>query len=194
MVHRSFFNQLADYRFVAEVMKRKPPAGNSIKSASEIATRISRYLLSRSNEMSYFKLHKLFYLAECESVRATGERLTPCYIVRQKDGPYVVDLNIKRLRKAMSDLRIFSKKGTLYLRLQAPDLFVSDDYDLENESIISTVLEKYGSMNDRRIKTVVYMTGPMRSMLRREKDRHENLFNSPVDFSILKVNNLADGR
>ena len=107
MLHRSFLNQLADYRFVAETHRRLLARRKfSVHPTSAIVTQIARRLLLACGPLSYFCLHKLFYLLEYEHYRTVSRRMTNCYIIRQKDGPYVVELNIKKLKRSLPELKV----------------------------------------------------------------------------------------
>ncbi len=186
MIHRSAANQRSDYQFVADELRR---ADTTPKTRAVVATRvdvlrIAEYLLASAGEVTYFGLHKLAYLAEYLSVRSHGSRLSGAYFVRQKDGPYCTDLQIQRLKKSNPRIAIRKDGTTLYLRLSS-DLFAEGglgfDLPLETTTILNEVLERYGRRTDAELKTVVYLTAPMRSMLRREQ-KQINLYNAPIDF------------
>jgi uracil-DNA glycosylase family 4 len=190
MLHRSFLNQLADYRFVAETYRKLASVRRArVPQTGALVSQIARQLLSTCGPLSYFALHKLFYLAEYEHCRATGRRMTNCYIIRQKDGPYVVELNIKKLKKALPELRVWNEGEKLMLGIRStPTLF--DRVRLmpsseSNSDSIERVGAKYGARSDDELKRLVYLTAPMRQILRREKYRRENLFNVPIDFTAL---------
>jgi uracil-DNA glycosylase family 4 len=186
MVHRSAANQRSDYQFVAEHVRR---IDRSRKTGSGGATRadvlqIAEYLLAGLGELTYFSLHKLTYLAEYLSVRKSGVRLSKGYFIRQKDGPYCTDLQIQRLKKASPRIEIRKEGPTLLLRL-ARDMFAHGEppeaLAPETTSILNEVIDRYGARSDSELKAVVYLTAPMRSMLRRER-KQINLYNAPIDF------------
>jgi len=186
MLHRSFLNQLAEYRFVAETYRKLVPARrSSVRQTNAVVSQIAQQLLATCGPVSYFALHKLFYLSEYEHYRATGRRMTNCYIIRQKDGPYVVELNIRKLKKALPDLRIWSEGPKLMLCLRAGRSLFDDRIPVPNA--INHVGVKYGARSDDELKRVVYLTGPMRQILRREKYGRENLFNVPIDFTAIRT-------
>jgi hypothetical protein len=117
--------------------------------------------------------------------------MTNCYIIRQKDGPYVVDLNIKKLKKALPELRVWNDGQKLMLSLRAgPTLFdcvcVTSNF-VSNQNSIERVGAKYRGRSDDELKRIVYLTAPMRQILRREKYRRENLFNVPIDFTAVRT-------
>lgn len=190
MVHRSFANQLSDYQFVAETLRRsrKPlKRSSSTKPRSEAAKLglvAQRALRGSPNGLSYFALHKLCFLAEIAALDSSGKRLTNAYVVRQKDGPYFVDLHLAKLPQLIPDIRTWSERGKVMLRL-APqlDLLEADDQPrLGNldEATIDKVIAKYGCMSDAELKRVVYLSKYMRALLRKEKSAGANLYNAAV--------------
>jgi uracil-DNA glycosylase family 4 len=187
MLHRSFFNQLADYRFVAEIYRKRTLRRQSaVQPTSALASQVVRELLLKCGSLSYFALHKLFYLLEYEHCRAKRRRLTSCYIIRQKDGPYVVELNIKKLKKALPELRVRNEGDKLILTLlEETSLFRQSDARavLVAPEVLERVTKRYAKCTDDDLKRIVYLTAPMRQILRREKYRGENMFNTAIDFS-----------
>lgn len=190
MVHRSFANQLSDYQFVAESLRRlkkprKKPSGKTLRSESAKLSFVAKRLLCASPKgLSYFALHKLCFLAEVASLEATGERLTNAYVVRQKDGPYFVDLHLAKLAHLLPDLQTWSERGKLFLRL-APqaDLLAGEESLVlaeHDEASIQKVLTKYGQMPDDELKRVVYLSKYMRALLRKERSSGANLYNAAV--------------
>jgi uracil-DNA glycosylase family 4 len=189
MVHRSFANQRSDYQFVAEQSRRlthpvRPIGGTTRK---DILT-ACRYLLARRGELSYFELHKLAYLAEYLHVRSTGERLTRAFFIRQKDGPYCTDLHINRLKQADPNLRIVNRDGKLFIRLGATGIsqLITDTVHQDStiRGTLDEVISRYSFSNEADLKRAVYLTAPMRLILRREKHDQINLYNAPIDFLV----------
>jgi uracil-DNA glycosylase family 4 len=187
MIHRSHANQRSDYQFVADTLRRL----DSAKSRAVSATRADvlaacQFIIGRRKEVSYFELHKLAYLAEYLHVKRTGERLTSAFFIRQKDGPYCVDLNVQRLKKADTNVVIKNRSGKLFLALSdVSKLSLYDDGpDLDNaiKRTLEEVVDRYRYPSDADLKRAVYLTAPMRMMLRREKNEGANLYNAPIDF------------
>lgn len=187
MIHRSFFNQLTDYQFLAETFRRttKKPLSTNVGPSSETVAEIARRLTSSPSGISYFALHKLFYLAECEFYRRNHRRMTSAYIVRQKEGPYVFEMHIKKLTKAIKDVEIWNERNRLMLRTKLPTLFDCTPPISEFEEVLSHVLSKYEGCNDSELKRIVYLTAPMRKILRKEKSSGENMFNRAIDFAVI---------
>jgi len=185
MIHRSFANQSADYQFLAETVKRSIHGRRKpIFSAARLdATILADAILSRVGPISYFALHKLSYLSELRHKDEFGERITNSYFVRQKDGPYCVDLHPVRLKKAGLDIVVSGGKKPVVARA-AGSLFEEDHRDSLQLSktallVIQEVIDKYGSLSDSKLKTIVYLSRPMREILRRERSGVSQ-FNAPV--------------
>lgn len=188
MIHRSFANQLSDYQFIAEHFQRigsrkRKPKGKLKSDLHQIVNLITQKLPS----LSYFKLHKLLYLIEYKASQELGHRLTETFIVRQKDGPYCVELHIKKLKETFSNLIVTKSNGKLVLCRKSTGLFDGLNNPIsqmtnETVSLIESVLSQYAELNDAQLKDRVYMTGPMRWMLKGEK-KGVNYFNAPIDFT-----------
>lgn len=189
LLHRSFANQLADYQFIAETLRRK--AGKKKQTSKRQRARttkiaeVAHRLLDKSPKgLSYFALHKLLFMAEVEHMDTVGERLTNAYVVRQKDGPYCVDLHIAKLVHMIPGLIVERKDGQVRLRL-SPQLSleaipaVTSLLKTELASIDNVVC-RYGSKTDTELKRVSYLSTPMRTLLRKEKQLRLNLFNAAV--------------
>jgi len=192
IVHRSFANQLADYQFIAESARRgdrhkkKPRATSSRRSGSgsKLANVTKRLLDQQPDGLSYFALHKLHFLAEVAHMEATGERLTNAYVVRQKDGPYFVDLHIAKLPTIIPGLVVERQGGLVRIRL-APQRSLDEGgsaSDLSSSEIqsIDRTVKRYGRLTDTELKRVVYLSTPMRALLRKERNLRANMFNAAI--------------
>ena len=189
MVHRSFANQLADYQFIAEAVRRgsgavrrKPSA--KLSRASEKVGAAARVLLEESGELSYFAMHKLLFMAEVRHLEAASERLTEGYYVRQKDGPYCVELHASRLAALIPGCYTRTIGKHLMVSLGQEDLLGGasqvDVLSAAARRTLAEVATKYGHLPSAKLKTAIYLTAPMRELLRREKTLRMNLFNSAV--------------
>ncbi|WP_409743735.1 uracil-DNA glycosylase [Ferrovibrio sp.] len=188
MIHRSFHNQLSDYKFVHDIARSEGKAKKSLGSSirNEKTYWVVREILDLSGELGYFALHKIFYLTEVEYYRRAGTRLTASYIIRQKDGPYAVDLHIRQLIKRVG---VIKKLVGDQIRLRvATDLFSQKDGNhlssIERE-VIGDCVRKYASLSDFDLKRLSYMTRPMRKIMNYEQKYRLNMYNSPIDFSEL---------
>ncbi|HEY9869884.1 MAG TPA: uracil-DNA glycosylase family protein [Candidatus Obscuribacterales bacterium] len=185
MVHRSMANQRSDYQFVADQVRalervKRRSSSETKKPVAVLATEILR----RRGAVTYFGLHKLVYLVECESWRRLGRPLTGAFFLRQKDGPYCTDLHLAKLRKAVPDLMVSGESNQPTLHLPQRGIFEGQDksWPQEVSEVVDRVLAAADGLSDAELKTRVYLTGPMRRILRIEKTSLVNLYNSPIDF------------
>jgi len=195
MIHRSMANQRSDYQFVAEQLSRltAPARGGAGRAKTDVA-RLVRAIHGRLPSISYFGLHKVLYLAECEAWRALGHPLTRAFFLRQKDGPYCTDAHIGRLKRAISDLHVTSDRGVLRLNLRGEGLFSQPGEPLDGDlqAVVDSVVAAVRGLTDAQLKTKVYLSAPMRAILRAEKTRLINLYNAPISFAPLKRTPVDD--
>lgn len=191
MIHRSFANQRADYQFVSEQLRRfgtkqRVPSGGTKADIAAVAETI----IAARPELSYFALHKLFYLVELAHIKQHGQRLTKAFFIRQKDGPYCVDLHYQKLQKSLPHIGLRGKKPHFFIRESQQDLFsveVRPDVSITGDVVaeIRAVVEKCKGLNDSELKTKVYLTTPMKRILREESRNCVNMFNSPIELEAM---------
>ena len=174
MIHRSFANQTADYQFLGERARRlsRPQRGVRGIAMPDIAEVAALLLRMSTGARSYFSLHKLAYLAEHQYFKKYGERMTAAYFVRQKDGPYCVDLHPERLRRAGVDIAIDRAFFVRTRTAQQTSLFeetAQSNLSINQTRVVCEVLDRYGHETDDRLKTVSYLTQPMRQILKEER-------------------------
>lgn len=189
MVHRSFANQLADYQFIAETVRRSGGSSRhkslgKLGRTSEKVGAAARVLLEESGELSYFALHKLLFIAEVRHLETASERLTDGYYIRQKDGPYCVELHASRLVTIIPGCSKRTQGKHLMVSLPPVDLLggssqLSSLSPAARRTLVE-VVAKYSRLSAEKLKTAVYLTVPMRELLRKEKKLRVNLFNSAV--------------
>jgi uracil-DNA glycosylase family 4 len=187
MTHRSLANQRSDYQFVAEQFRRlgKRRSKASGSTRADVAA-VTREILSAKPKLSYFALHKLFYLVEYEAAKRYGHPLTKAFFVRQKDGPYCTDLHIFKVRRAIPELSVSNDGLSMELAPSSRGLFQSNSEELpdsgsELRGFVSQVVGRYAGLTDAALKTKVYLTDPMKEILRQERDQLINLYNAPID-------------
>jgi uracil-DNA glycosylase family 4 len=189
LVHRSYANQLADCQFFAETLRRltKKQRGESRSDIELDTLKIVDLITQAKPTLTYFALHKLYYLVEYLAARKLGGRLSRGFVLRQKDGPYCVELHHTKLAASHLNLKVQSRDSKLYVVRSNQGSFLHGQADYSNyttdmKSIVHTVMERYGDLTDSRLKQVTYLTGPMRCILKQER-AGANMFNAPIDFS-----------
>jgi hypothetical protein len=111
--------------------------------------------------------------------------MTSAYIVRQKEGPYVFEMHIKKLTKAVKNLKIWNERSRLMLRATDSNTLFNQTGRDEFDEVLAYVSEKYAKNSDSDLKRIVYLTAPMRQILRKEKGLGQNMFNRAIDFSVI---------
>jgi hypothetical protein len=185
--------QLADYVAVGHALRSMRSDGNEPARTALDALGVAQALLNAVGEISYFALHKLFYLIEYTAFKRRGSRLTTAYFIRQQDGPYCTNLSIARLKKRMPRLRVRNAGGRLLLRLDpsqipmsVPLFAESHSLDKELDELIGEVLGKYRTYDDSQLKTAAYLSKPMRLILR-EEAKVGKLLNQSIQFEVVRA-------
>ena len=184
LVHRSMANQRSDYQFVAEQLRRLDKTKKEVAGATKGGVaRLVRAIVAERGHVSYFALHKLVFLVECEAMRTLGYCLSDAYFLRQKDGPYCTDLHPAKLRRAIPELSFSGSDNRLTVSFKTKQLFDEDgltELGAGEMPVVRAVLEKTKGMSDSQLKTRVYLTAPMRKLLREERTQFVNTYNAPI--------------
>lgn len=171
MIHRSFAAQTADYYFVGETYRRALHKRSPIQSPAPTRAGwdVVRYVLSKMQVLSLFQLHKIMYLLDYRHSRDYDDRLTDFFYIRQKDGPYCVELG-SRWYKKYDSLNVSFKSGVPVLRWNEAGLF-SDKTNLSisAQNAIDELLKPLAKLSDSELKTTAYLTNPMKRALRAER-------------------------
>lgn len=171
MLHRSLPNQQADYYFVAEELRRLNSGSRRLQSTRHVKDEVGktavRALVSEMGNLSLFQLHKFLYLIDYYHFRAFGEKLTGFHYIRQKDGPYCVDI-AGHLGKSIEGIEIKKAKGSVRFYAATGSLFESNRA-ADEIPYVQTIVSKFGSLSHAELKTQVYLTKPMKDVLRKER-------------------------
>jgi uracil-DNA glycosylase family 4 len=175
LVHRNYYNQLADFYWVQRNVKikaepwlriEKSNLTNKIKKAKKTQSKLQKLIfevLSKVDRISEFKLTKLIYLIDYESLVSRGKLITNSFYIRSYNGPIPVGLNNEL--SELLDVAIITRSRAGY-KLNVDYLSTIID---EEAKIISSVIEKYKDYKDSQLKTVTYLTKPMKRILKFEK-------------------------
>lgn len=182
MVHRSYALQTADYYALGEYVRRM---GHPVRPSSQAPIRqdvaeLVKRIIQECGEITYFALHKLMFLVEYESLKKLNSRLTTATYIRQKDGPYCVDISLGRIRTSISGVRVIKAGDKTVLKFMGRgaqnDLFQRDNL---SGDLVSEVVGKLRGRGDADLKRAAYLTRAMRNVLSDER-RGINRLNSPV--------------
>jgi len=191
LVHRTEMAQRSDYmilqKFVDPIngLKKREKITKRIKQrivpVSEPISQVARAFLSLfpyNQWISQFKLTKLMYLFDLEAKRRLGKTFACDIYIRQEYGPWPPDLFkiLKQMDEREVVIQIRNKLPFLKLGSSPRSELRLDENIL---SIISEVFLKYGGESDAVLRRVVYLTEPMKFILKQES-AGENFMGKPV--------------
>lgn len=186
-VHRPFARQVRDFYALAghldlgkgELRRRRrrvPARTLELAAAPSPLQRVTAYILSRLGCMSRFRLAKLLYLIDYAWLRQKGGLLTEAFYLSQKAGPWPTVLS-RRLGEMASHEVVLSRRGQLVAPGRCPRF--APDLPSDEAAVVDRVLVKYASLSERELRTRVYLTAPMKRLLRLERQGLPT-YNKPV--------------
>jgi uracil-DNA glycosylase family 4 len=193
LVHRSITKQRADYITLQKLVD--PIQGLKKKSIKKPLQKIDKenskfesiyhVILAffshfqPGTKVTLFKLTKLLYLFDLEAKRQLGHTYASKIYIRQQDGPWAPDLH--KVLKSMEGnevIKYYNKNNQLYYQINLTQQWESL-LGGNITSIISKIFEKYGNMSNKSLKSIVYLTDPMRFILKQES-KGMNFIGKPV--------------
>ncbi len=188
IIHRSLAKQRSDFMRLAKFVHPEKGLIRPMKKSSRSSApyvleetplqQVARAILELSGTITYFKLTKMLYLVDLLAVRRMGKMVASEIYIRQVDGPWP-----PRLDKALSAMQGYEVHRYFARRIPmvAPGPSPRSKVQLEDNilEIVADIYDKYGQFNNSRIKTAVYRTEPMRSIMK-EENRGKDMRNKPV--------------
>ena len=188
-VHRSTIQQRAD--FIALSHEVSPLTGikksASIRRKAEVAKSLNKqqklkemaeYIVFRLQNVSFFKLTKLLFLADLHSLRERNITISNSIYLRMQEGPWIPYL--KNIIQESTDIRTVGTYGKYRLVYLARDNVC--ELNQQEIEIIDKVLQTTKDCDDGQIKTMVYMTPPMKYIFREEK-KGRSMLKVPVIYN-----------
>lgn len=175
MIHRNFASQSADYYFLGETVRRltRKPSATKRKAVvgKDDSWGVVKYIISQLKTLSLFRLHKAIYLSDYRHYAETGSRLTDFVYIRQKDGPYCVELGSRWFKSYADVVKSAMIDSVLHLRWIEDGLFGDrPEISAEHQIRIDQILSEIEKLSDAQLKTKAYLTAPMKEALRVERD------------------------
>lgn len=176
MVHRSFYNQLADFYWVKQQVKLRSKPWKRIRDtglATRIVfekatlTKIQKVILEILNKVgpiTEFQLAKLLYLIDYNFLTIKGRLVTNSFYLRAYDGPLPMGMD-KQLIELSANGFIKYRHGKIKMSSS-----FKNGLQEEEKVIISEIVSKHGKKTKEQIKTTTYLTKPMKRILRAEKE------------------------
>lgn len=172
MIHRNFATQTADYYFVGERSRRleKSKRRYSNRRPSRDGWDVVRFLMAEVGQIDLFSLHKMVYILDYRYTKKFGDRLTDFYFIRQKDGPYCVELGTRWYKDFDDKLRVKNSSKTLSFCWEDGGLFSTKPSLPEHMAdFIGNVVRELAQKDRARLKTIAYLSNPMKAALKAER-------------------------
>ena len=185
MIHRNYFNQLSDFYYISQSIKKKSPhkdrftmhmASSSNKQSSlfhdfnpEKIHETIVYIVDKLKKVPKFKLAKLLYLIDLNNTRMHNKLLTKSFYIRLYDGPLSTDFEKRLSELEKNEIATIYKNRMPIICSTGKQRFKIKLKDKETD-IINKILDKYSAYSNKRLKNTVYLSSPMRRILKREKD------------------------
>jgi len=179
LVHRAVAKQRADFMSLAQLvhplkgLRRRISLAQSGRFTAPDVEYVARLdgvvcaILRSLGRVTYFKLTKLLYLTDLLSLERLGHTLTGGLYLRQREGPWPPNL-AKALRILQDRRALLTFSDRMPTVGPGPDCH-STPVDPEAQAIVGETVERYGHLSNARIKTLVYLTAPMRYILQEER-------------------------
>jgi uracil-DNA glycosylase family 4 len=191
LIHRSFEKQSFDYirlsAYVENVSRKKLgefifPNQKQLSLVNEINSVFEKVvfsILAYFSEITLFKLTKLLYLIDYKSIELNGYSITNEIYLREVNGPWLPTLRrtIEKYQNSSINIRFINRVPILKL-ISKPSY--SLNISLEALNILNSVIVKYGVLNEKDLKTKVYLTKPMRFILAEEKNGKKMLHTAVI--------------
>jgi len=179
LIHRNFFNQLSDFYYLSKTIRKlgairkgKRIKNNLLLFEDIVFSKLHEtimYIANKMKKLSKFKLAKLIYLIDLENIKTNNRLMTDSFYIRLYDGPLSVNFEKAVEQLLANEIRI-QYKNRLPIICSTADHMIKLSLKKEEILIIDKILEKYGDYSNRQLKTVAYLTAPMKRVLRKEKD------------------------
>ncbi len=197
LVHRPLAEQRADFIKLSHYIdpmdgiKKKNRTQRESQKQNDRLLPLAKLVVDFCNELSLFKLTKLLYLIDYTSLKQFGNSISGSVFLRMQEGPWIPSLSslINNNKRYFS---VFFIKKQPYVH-STTERYEDDRYSTTEKELVLNVLRQYATLSDSELKTVVYLTKPMRYILREEK-KGENMLRIPVLYRDDTVINLHDTR
>lgn len=194
-IHRSLTQQRTD--FIALSHEVSPQTGlkknqgknnqnkNFDTSKQAKLSAMAEYIVYYLRDLSFFKLTKLLYLIDFKHLDKFQTTISNSIYLRMQEGPWIPYL--KNVIQESKNIKTIQQNGK-------PALIYSSDnsyFNLTDKEIdfINELLDELKDATDSEIKTKVYLTKPMKYILRKEK-KGEMMLKTPVLYKNKTVEEL----
>jgi len=185
LVHRNYYNQLSDFYWIHKNVKLEAKQWSRVQKANLIGKikeenlsqsklqKLILEILSHVDSIGKFKLTKLLYLIDYESLKRRKTLISNSFYIRSYNGPIPVGLDYQ-LEELLTIGMIEKVKGKFAAKIREYNAFTGLD-----KEIIEYIINNYAHKTNSQIKTATYLTTPMKRILRAEK-QNKSMLHQPV--------------
>lgn len=194
-IHRSLTQQRADFISLSHevspktgIKKHEQNYRKPLKEVSKLQVKIASivdYIVFKVRRISFFKLTKLLYLIDFNYLNTYKRTMSNCIYLRMQEGPWIPYLkNIVQENDQILTTMINKHPILRYSSFDEPMILSRREKDF-----IDIYLEQYKDATESSIKTAVYMTSPMKYIIRQENSGR-SMLKTPVIYNNLTIEEL----
>ncbi len=196
-IHRSLTQQRADFISLSHevspktgIKKQEDNKRKQIKDVSRVQAKIALmvdYIVFKVKRISFFKLTKLLYLIDYNYLNKYQQTMSNCIYLRMQEGPWIPYLkNIVQENDRIRTSMIGKQPILTYTSFEKALNLSKVERDF-----IDQYVERYKDATDGAIKTAVYLTAPMKYILRQE-NIGKSMLKTPVIYKNLTIEELDE--
>ena len=194
-IHRSLTQQRADFISLSHevspktgIKKQENNRRQQLKDVSKLQAKIALmvdYIVFKAKRISFFKLTKLLYLIDYNYLNRYQQTMSNCIYLRMQEGPWIPYLKNIVHENDKIHTAMIGRQPILMSTSFGETLNLSK----AERDFIDQFVEQYKDATEGSIKTAVYMTAPMKYILRQE-NAGRSMLKNPVIYKNLTIEEL----
>jgi hypothetical protein len=177
LLHRTTVQQRSDFIKLSHIVHPQTGLRQQNKSNSSTSSAASSYgqadlldmvvqIVNRYNQISMFKLTKLLYLIDFRHLKKYGQTISGSIYLRMQEGPWIPYLRdlLKKYDNILFKTTFIGKKPIISVK----DVEFRSNLSSEQIVFIDEQCKEHINCTDTLIKTIVYLTAPMKYIIRQE--------------------------
>lgn len=187
LLHRTTVQQRSDFIKLSHIvhpqngLRQKSKTNSSSTSATscgqvELLDMVVQ-IIDRLNQISMFKLTKLLYLIDFRHLKKYGQTISGSIYLRMQEGPWIPYLRdlLKRYDNILFKTTFIRKTPIVCVK----DIEFRSNLSREQIAFIDQQCKEHMNCTDALMKTIVYLTAPMKYIIRQE-NLGRNMMKIPV--------------
>ncbi len=201
-IHRSLIQQRADFIQLSHIVN--PLKGLKLNKDTNLRTYkndeivkskivdMIAVIMREIETITFFKLTKLLYLIDYNHLEMHGASMSGSIYLRMQEGPWIPHLKhvVQEFDNILFHTNHLGKKPALVSKKSDYNISL----DTEEIRFIKQYVSKYNKFSEFEIKTAVYLTKPMKYIIRQEKNKR-NMLKTPVlykDSTVIQMDHVSE--